>query len=298
MKTKTSNLGFHICGLHWHQMARSLMHRWSRDRLADQSAQLSYYFLFAVFPLLLFLTSLLGFFVVPGSVLHRAVSEYFGAILPQSASSFIESTLQDIAKGSSPGKLSLGLLVALWSASSGMGAIIHGLDRAYGVSDERPWWREKILSVVLTVVVTFLVVVALLLVITGGDVVSALSARFGWGHEFTLVWDVLQWPVLLMFVLIAFGLIYYFSPNIPHDRLRRLLPGTVIGVGMWLMVSLIFRYYVRHFGNYGVTYGAIGAVIILMLWFYLSSLAVLIGGEVNSILEHGFEDGNNVNQKR
>ena len=274
------------------------MRRWCRDHLADQSAQLSYYFLFAVFPLLLFLTSLLGFFVVPGSVLHRGISEYFGAVLPQSASTLMESTLQDIAKGSSPGKLSLGLLIALWSASSGMGAIIQGLCRAYGVPDERPWWKEKILSIVLTIVVAFLIVIALLLVIIGGDVASALAVRFGWGQEFTLVWNVAQWPVLLMFVLVAFGLIYYYSPNIPPERLRRLVPGTLIGVGIWLTVSLLFRYYVRHFGNYGVTYGAIGAVIVLMLWFYLSSLAVLIGGEVNSILERAFEDGNEISPKQ
>jgi membrane protein len=279
-------------------MARSLMLRWSRDRLPDQSAQLSYYFLFAVFPMLLFLTAVLGVFVEPGSVLHRAIIEYLGAVLPHPASSFMESTLQDIAKGSSAGKLSIGLLVALWSGSSGMGAVIHGLNLAYGVRDERPWWREKILSIVLSAIVTFLMVVALLLVISGGDLASALAAQFGWRRQFTLVWNVAQWPLLLMFVLVAFGLIYYFAPNIPREQLRRLVPGTLIGVGIWLMVSLIFRYYVRHFGNYSVTYGAIGAIIVLMLWFYLSSMAVLIGGEVNSILERAFEDGRAVEPKQ
>src|SRR5271156_5583158 len=163
MKKKTSKAGLHIGGLHWRQLARGLMRRSCRDRLADQSAQLSYYFLFAIFPLLLFLTALLGVFVVPGSILHRAISEYLGVVLPHQASSLIDSTLQDIARGSSAGKLSLGLLVAVWSASSGMGAIINGLDLAYGVREDRPWWREKILSVVLTAVVTSLMVVALLL---------------------------------------------------------------------------------------------------------------------------------------
>jgi membrane protein len=291
MKKRTSKPGLHIGGLHWRQMAHNLMRRWSKDRLADQSAQLSYYFLFAVFPFLLFLTALLGFFVVPGSFLHRVISQYIGAVLAPQASSLIESTLQDIAKGSSAGKLSLGLFFALWSGSSGMGAIIHGLNLAYGVRDERPWWREKILSIILTAIVTCLVVIALLLVISGGDLASALAAHFGWRRQFTLVWNVAQWPVLLMFVLLAFGLIYYFAPNSPRERLRSLAPGTMIGVGIWLMVSLLFRYYVRHFGHYSVTYGAIGAIIVLMLWFYLSSMAVLIGGEVNSVLEQALEDG-------
>jgi membrane protein len=292
MKKSKAQSGLHICGLHWRRMAHSLMRRWFRDRLADQAAQLSYYFLFAIFPLLLFLTALLGFFVVPGSVLHRGISQYLGAVLPPQASSLIDLTLQDIVKGSSAGKLSLGLLIALWSSSSGMGAVIHGLNLAYGVREERPWWREKILSIVLTAVVTVLLVIALLLVISGGDLASALAAQFGWRQQFTLVWNVAQWPVLLMFVMVAFGLIYYFAPNIHGGRLRRLAPGTLFGVGIWLSVSLVFRYYVRHFGNYGVSYGAIGTIIVLMLWFYLSSLAVLIGGEINSILEHALEEGN------
>ncbi|HUD48129.1 MAG TPA: YihY/virulence factor BrkB family protein [Candidatus Baltobacteraceae bacterium] len=290
MKDHASKPGLHIGELHWRHMARSLIRRCSKDRLADQSAQLSYYFLFAVFPMLLFLTALVGFFAVPGTVTQRVISQYLGAILPHQASSFIDSSLREIASGSSAGKLTLGLLIALWSGSSGMGAIIHGLDLAYGVRDERPWWREKILALVLTVVVTFLMVVALLLVVSGGDLAAALAARFAWGEEFTLVWNVAQWPVLLMFVLLAFGLIYYFAPNIPREQLRRLVPGTVIGVGIWLLVSLAFRYYVHHFGHYSVTYGAIGAVIVLMLWFYLSSMAILIGGEVNSILERALED--------
>jgi membrane protein len=271
-------------------MARSLVDRWSRDNLGDQAALLSYYFLFAIFPLLLFLTALLGFFVAPGSGLHRSIAQYLGQMLPGSASALVESTLEDIAKGSSTEKLSVGLLVALWSASSGMGAIIRGVNQAYVGPANRPWWREKILSIGLTVAVAFLMVVALLLVIVGGELSSVLAMRYGWGREFTLAWSVGQWLLLLMFVLSAFGLIYYFAPNVHPDRLRRLAPGAFVGVGMWLIVSLMFRYYVRHFGNYSVAYGAIGAVIVLMLWFYLSSLAILIGGEVNCILEDVFED--------
>jgi membrane protein len=171
-----------------------------------------------------------------------------------------------------------------------MSAIIHGLNVAYRAQDERPWWREKILSIVLTAFVTFLLVVALLLVISGGDLISTLARKFGWPHEIAVVWNVAQWFVLLMFVLVAFGLMYYFAPDVPRERLRCLIPGTVIGVGIWLTVSFLFRYYVRHFTHYSVTYGAIGAIIVLMLWFYLSSLAILIGGEVNSIVEHSIEE--------
>jgi membrane protein len=287
---ETGKSGLHIGGLHWKHMARCLIEKWSKDQLTNQAAQFSYYFLFAIFPLLLCLTALFGFFVVPGTVQDRAISHYLGALLPNLAFKVIESTLRDIAKGSSAGKFSLGLLIALWSASSGMSAIIHGLNVAYRAQDERPWWREKILSIVLTAFVTFLLVVALLLVISGGDLISTLARKFGWPHEIAVVWNVAQWFVLLMFVLVAFGLMYYFAPDVPRERLRCLIPGTVIGVGIWLTVSFLFRYYVRHFTHYSVTYGAIGAIIVLMLWFYLSSLAILIGGEVNSIVEHSIEE--------
>jgi membrane protein len=283
--------GLRICGLHWRHWIHFLAVRLSKDRVNNQAAQLAYYFFFALFPLLLCLTALLGMFVAPGTIVRNAISHYLGAVLPSSASTFIETGLGQVARGSSAGKLSFGLLAALWSASSGMSAIINGLNLAYEVKNDRPWWRKKLVSIGLTIVVTALMVVALLLVVCGGNVASALAARFGWQKEFTLTWNFLQWPLLLCFVLGAFGLIYYYGPHLPNEQLRTLLPGTLTGVGIWLIVSFAFRYYVHHISNYNVTYGSIGAIIVLMLWFYLSSFAILIGGEINSILERAREEG-------
>jgi membrane protein len=285
-----SKRGLHILGLHWRQWAHCIGDRWSKDRVSDQAAVLAYYFFFAVFPLLLCLTALLGMFVAPGTIVHRAIIQYLGAIVPADTSDFIEKTLQDIAKGSSAGKLSLGLAVALWSASSGMSAIIHALNQAYEVQTERPWWRQKLVALGLTIVVTALMVAALLMVVSGGNVANTLASHFGWQKQFVMLWNVVQWPLLLMFVLGAFGLIYYYGPHVPGEKLRRLLPGTLTGVGIWLAISFAFRFYAVHFGNYNKTYGSIGAVIVLLLWFYLSSLAILIGGEINSVLEHNHDD--------
>ncbi|HEX3719756.1 MAG TPA: YihY/virulence factor BrkB family protein [Verrucomicrobiae bacterium] len=290
-KDKPPKTGFHIAGLHWRYWAHCLWRRFSKDQVNNQAAQLAYYFFFALFPLLLCLTALLGMFVAPGGIVRNAVSQYLGAVLPGSASAFVETGLEQVAKGSSAGKLSFGLFVALWSASSGMSAIINGLNLAYEEKTERPWWREKLLAIGLTLAVTALMVTALLLIVCGGDLATTLATRFGWQKEFTLMWRVVQWPVLLCFVLGAFGLIYYYGPHCPNERLRSLLPGTLTGVAMWLLVSFLFRYYVHHFSNYNVTYGSIGAIIVLMLWFYLSSLAILIGGEINSIIEHAHEEG-------
>jgi membrane protein len=281
-----SKRGLHVLGLHWRRWVHCMAVRWSKDRVSDQAAVLAYYFFFAVFPLLLCLTALLGMFVAPGTIVHRAIIQYLGAIVPADASDFIEKTLQEIAKGSSAGKLSLGLAVALWSASSGMSAIIHALNQAYEIETERPWWRQKLVALGLTIVVTALMVAALLMVVSGGNVATTLATHFGWQKQFVMIWDFVQWPLLVMFVLGAFGLIYYYGPHIPGGRWRCLLPGTLTGVGIWLAVSFGFRFYAVHFGNYNKTYGSIGAIIVLLLWFYLSSLAILIGGEINSVVEH------------
>lgn len=280
---------WHVGGLGWIKLARKVIRRVKLDRVTDQSAQLSYYFFFAVFPLLLFLTALLGLFAEPGTFLHRAISNYVGAVLPHSASTFIESALSDISKGSSAGKLSLGLLAALWSGSSGMSAIIRSLNIAYEVKKSRPWWKEKLISILLTVVVSVLVLAAMALVIYGGDLGQTLAGRFGLRAEFAQTWRMAQWVLLLAFVLLAFSLVYYFGPNIDHEHWCWLMPGTVVGVGLWLMISFGFRYYVHYFSHYSVMYGSIGAIIILLLWFYLAGIAILVGGEVNSAVEHAID---------
>jgi membrane protein len=269
----------------WRELIPRVVKKFRLDRCSDQSAQLSYYFFFAVFPLLLFLTALLGLFVEPGSFLHKAVSNYISTVLPGSAARFIENELGEISKGSSAGKLSIGLVAALWSASSGMSAIIKSLNIAYGATRKRPWWREKLLAIGLTIVVTILMVGALLLVIYGGDMARNLATQMGLGHPFAVIWGIAQWPVLLLFVVLAFSLVYYFAPNIKHLHWHWLMPGTAVGVTLWLLVSFGFRYYVHYFSRYNVTYGSIGAIIILLLWFYLSGIAILVGGEVNSAIE-------------
>jgi membrane protein len=287
---KPPKSGLRICGLYWRHWVHSLVERWNRDRLNNQAAHLAYYFLFAIFPLLLCLTALLGMFAVPGSLVRGAMTQYLGAVLPPSASGLVETGLHQVVTGSSATKLSFGLVIALWSASTGMSAIIDGLNLAYGSRKTRPWWREKLLAIALTIVVTGLMAVALLLIVCGNDLAGMLMARFGTHAKYMVAWDLLQGPLLLLFVLTAFGLIYYYGPHVPGEHLRTLLPGTLTGVAIWLAVSFMFRYYVRHIGNYNATYGSIGAIIVLMLWFYLSSLAILIGGEINSIIEHAHED--------
>jgi membrane protein len=280
-----------LASLGCHEVARRVISQIMVNRVADQSAQLSFYFFFAIFPLLLSLTALMGFFAEPGTFLHTAISRYLGAMLPGSASGIIESELTQISRQSSATKLSIGLLVAGWSASSGMTAIIDSLNVSYGVKVRRPWWRKKLVAICLTVVVSVLMLLALALVIYGGDLAVSVAAHFGLGHEFEVFWSCAQWPVLLLFSTAAFSLIYYFAPDTRHTRWHWMMPGTIIGVALWMAVSLGLRLYLEFFNTYSVTYGSIGAIIILLLWFYLSGVAILVGGEINSAVERALGKG-------
>jgi membrane protein len=260
--------------------------RISDHDIFGRAAQLSYYFLLALFPLLLFLMSLLGYFAQAGSDLRNTLLTYLATVMPYSAVTLVRTTLDEISQSAGGGKLSFGLLAALWAASNGMGAISDTLNVAYGVKERRPWWKVRLVSIALTIMLSILIVVALAIVLYGGRIGDAIATHFGFSNLFTVVWRVLQFPIALVFILLTFDLIYYFAPD--NRRLGRNWwnIGAITAVGLWLLVSFGFRLYLHFFNSYGVTYGSLGALIILMLWFYFTGLAILIGGEINSELEH------------
>ena len=251
------------------------------DDVFGRAAQLSYYFLLALFPLLLFLVSLLGYFVQAGSDLRNSLLNYLAAVMPGAAVTLVHTTLEEISNSAGGGKLSFGFLAALWAASNGMGAISDTLNTAYNVKETRPWWKVRLISVLLTVSLSILIVTALVIILYGGTIGEAVAGRFGFGHVFTTLWKILQWPIALIFVLATFNLIYNFAPNIRRSQRRFFTLGAIIGVALWLLVSFGFRIYLHYFNSYSVTYGSLGALIILMLWFYFTGVAILIGGEIN-----------------
>ena len=251
------------------------------DDVFGSAAQLSYYFLLALFPLLLFLVSLLGYFAQAGSDLRNSLLNYLAAVMPGAAVSLVHTTLEEISNSAGGGKLSFGLLAALWAASNGMGAISGTLNTAYNVKETRPWWKVRLISVLLTVSLSVLIVTALVIILYGGTIGEAVAGRFGFGHVFTTLWKILQWPIALIFVLATFNLIYNFAPNIRRSQRKFFTLGALVGVLLWLLVSFGFRVYLHYFNSYSVTYGSLGALIILMLWFYFTGVAILIGGEIN-----------------
>ena len=251
------------------------------DDVFGRAAQLSYYFLLALFPLLLFLVSLLGYFAQAGSDLRNSLLNYLAAVMPGAAVTLVHTTLEEISNSAGGGKLSFGLLAALWAASNGMGAISDTLNTAYNVKETRPWWKARLISVLLTVSLSILIVTALVIILYGGTIGEAVAGRFGFGHVFTTLWKILQWPIALIFVLATFNLIYNFAPNIRRSQRKFFTLGSLVGVALWLLVSFGFRIYLHYFNSYSITYGSLGALIILMLWFYFTGVAILIGGEIN-----------------
>jgi membrane protein len=273
-------------GLKWRELARRVWLEIYEGDLFMRAAALSYFFLLALFPLLLFLMAMLGYFAEAGTELRRNLFSYLSRVVPPSASQLIYTTINDISNEADGGKLSFGLLAALWFASYGMGAITETLNAAYGVKESRPWWRVRLSAVGLTGALAVLIISALALVLYGGEIGEAVANRFRLGEAFTLASTILQWPAALAFALLGFALIYYFAPDLYHRKWYWITPGSVIGVTLWLLVSFCFRVYLRYFDRYSVTYGSLGAVIILMLWFYLTGAAILVGGKVNAEIEN------------
>lgn len=272
-------------GLTWKELATRVWTEINDDDVFGRAAQLSYYFLLALFPLLIFLTTLLGYFAEAGSELRTNMLEYLGSVVPREAYKLINDTVTEISEGAGGGKLSFGILATLWTASNGMGAISSTLNIAYGVKESRSWWKVRLVAIGLTLALAVLIVTALVLVLYGHDIAEAVANNFGLGAAFTITWKIIQWPIVLAFVLVAFGLIYYFAPDLKDQSWQWVTPGAAVGVALWLLVSFAFNIYLDNFGSYNAAYGSLGAVIILMLWFYLTGAAVLIGGEINSEIE-------------
>jgi membrane protein len=272
-------------GMTWKDLGKRVWSEVQKDEVFGRSAQLAYYFLLALFPLLLFLTSVIGLVMGSGTGLRHSLFNYLSQVIPGDAFKLVDSTMYEVSTASGGGKVAFGILAALWAASNGMGAITDSLNVAYDVKESRPWWRQRLTAVVLTIALSSLIITALVLVLYGGRIAEHLAGGYGLGDLFVLAWKVLQWPIALVFMLVSFALIYYFAPDLRDQKWTWITPGSAVGVGLWLLVSFGFRIYLHFFNSYSKTYGSLGAVIVLMLWLYLTGAAILIGGEVNSEIE-------------
>jgi membrane protein len=269
-------------GLTVRQLGARVWHEFNEDDVLDRAAALSYYLLAAAFPLLLFLTALLGVLPVP-NLMDRLMS-YVGQTLPPDAASLVKKTLGEVVRGSGGGVLSLGVVLALWAGSSGMASVMYALNVAYSVEDRRPWWKRRAVALVLTVGFCLFLAVGLLLLVFGPKVGGAVAGALGLGALFAAAWSALSYVIAIGLVLVGIGLVYYLAPAV-EQRWEWVTPGSLTALVLWLGASIGLRFYVDNLANYNRTYGSLGGVILLLLWLYLTGVALLLGAEVNSEIE-------------
>lgn len=262
------------------------MQVWKRvgeDEINTRSASLAYYFVLAVFPVMLLILSLLGLSAGPGSQLREGAFTTLARILPGSASDLIYNTIEEVIRASGPGKALFGVVGALWAVSNGMTSVMGSLNIAYDVKESRPWWKQVVVALGLTCALAVLVLSALGLMLSGGQLAD-LASQAGFGTAVGAFWAIVQWPAILAFMFLAFAITYYFAPNLEVPEWHWITPGSALGLVFWLAASFGFKIYLHFFNTYTRTYGSLGAAMILLLWLYLTGFAILVGGEVNSAI--------------
>ena len=281
-------------GVGFVEIAKRTFNEVLNDDCLGRAAQLAYYFLFALFPFLLFLTTLLGYIPVPN--LLDNIMDLLAQALPREALGLVQEHLRVLVSQPRGGLLSFGIIAALWTSSSAILAITAGLNRAYDVEESRPWWKVRIAALLLTIALSLFVIAATGLLIFGPQLGTWLASSVGLGDLFSLVWNVARWAIILSFLIIALAALYYFAPDV-QQKWRWITPGSVCAVGGWIIASLGFSYYVNNFGSYNATYGSIGAVIVLLTWMYVTGFVILVGGELNSEIEHAAPSGKNPGER-
>jgi membrane protein len=282
-------------GLGVTELGRRVIAEIRDDDCLGRAAQLAYYFLFALFPFFLFLTTLLGYLPIP-DLLDRLL-ETFGQMLPGEALRLVQDNLHQLVTGQRGGLLSFGILAALWTSSSALTAIIDSLNRAYDVEEGRPFWKVRLTAIGLTVGLSAFIVVALVLLTFGPQLGRWVADLVGLGRVFEVTWNVVRWPVIVGLLVVAIALLYYFAPDV-EQAWTWITPGSACAVLGWLLASLGFAFYVNRFGSYNATYGSIGAVIVLLTWMYVTGLFILIGGEINAEIEHAAPSGKEPGDKQ
>ncbi len=268
------------------------------DHLAAFAGNLTYKWLFALFPFMVFLLSLLGIFQATELVdvlLSRAANA-----MPREVVDVIGGPIRQVTQSKASGGLGLGaaisILFALWGVSGAFRSVMEAMNVIYEVKDERPLVKKYLISILLSLGSAALLIAALVLVVSGGQIGSGLADAVGLGSGFRQAWNIAQWPILASVVLLAFALIYYYAPDV-EQSFRFVSPGSILALILWLVFSLLFSFYVSNFGSYNKSFGALAGVAILMLYIYYTAYIVLLGGEMNQVIEAHAADGKNEGEK-
>lgn len=254
-----------------------LVKRTIENDIFGLAAQLAYFFLLSLFPLLLFLVTLLPYLPITQEDILGVICDF----APGDSMQLIETNINELSQKNGR-LLSFGIIATIWSASNGINAIVKALNTAYEVKESRPFLIARGMSILFTFAMLFVFVVALLLPVFGKLIGVYLFAKFGLSDEFMSTWNTLRWLVSSIILFIVFTGLYWIAPN-KKLKCLTVVPGAIFATVGWALSSLAFSYYVTNFGNYSATYGSIGAIIVLMIWFYLTGVIIILGGEINAI---------------
>ena len=280
--------------LGWGDLLKRTLNETIADDVLNLAAQQAYYFFFALFPLLLALVSFASFFPV-----HNLTDELFtrlGDVLPPDVLQMITDQLNKISGQSAGGLLTLAFVITIWSSSGAVVSMCTTLNAAYDITESRPWWKVRLVAIGLTVGLSIFILTSMALIIVGPTLAERIAASAGLGEAFKWSWWILQWPVVFLLVATAIAMVYYFAPDAEQEFVW-ITPGSVLATVLWVVISLAFKVYVANFGAYTETYGIIGGVMMLLLWFYLSGIAILVGAELNAEIEHASPYGKDVGEK-
>lgn len=267
----------------------------NKDNVFNGAAALGFYLTLAIFPAMILLMSIIPY--LPIDQVDEALMDMLGQALPEEAYGIVEGVVVEVTADRRGGLLSFGLLGTLWAASTGMYAIMQQLNITYNVKEARSFLRARAAAVVLSILFGLLVVGAFSLIVLGGVIEDWIGSQLGFPDVLLMVFAVFRWVVIVLALLLGFAMIYRFAPNV-EQKFSFITPGSVLGVLMLIVVSIGFAIYTSNFADYNATYGSIGAVIILMLWLYIAGLVILIGSEINVLVEHYSSTGKRKGEKK
>lgn len=273
-------------------LARRVWASLIQDEIIDRSAELAYYFLFAMFPALILLSGMFSLFASTSVRANLELMLYLAKVIPPAAFGSVQAAVSQTTHHSSTGHIAFGAITALWAATFGMSSAQAILNVIYRTKETRPYWKAKAIAMISTMAIFVLVCSAMLLLVLGDDVAKIFSNGLMFNPAMMHLWQVIKFLAALFFMLLVFSITYRWGPAGDDRHWRWISPGAIVGILGWLGVSIGFRIYLHFYNPYATTYGSFGAVIVLLTWFYVSGFMLLVGAEINSVIEAAANDPN------
>lgn len=280
-------------GVSWWTIAKCTAKDFIDDELPTYASALAFQLFFSLFPFLLFLIALIA--VLDAQPVFDWLHQQAELVLPSDALGLVDPVIGQLQTQKS-GLFSLGIVLALWTSSAAVRSTMTAMNRAYGVEDGRPAWKRIPLSVLYTVLIAGAMLLVATLMVVGPQAMNWLAEQIGLEQTVVLVWSLIRWPLAVLMLILVIAGVYYLAPDVKQE-FRFITPGSVLAVVVWIAASLGFGFYAQNFANYNATYGSIGAIIVFLLYLYISSAVLLLGAELNAVIEHHAHEGKDPGEK-